>query len=161
MALFISTQHCSPCRMYCSHGTVHLTACSLPRAVTLPDDTVADALHAQLKSIIKEAKDTEVQADVHVQAACLLLEEEESKATALEQMATAPCLRVPSSSSSSSSPDVAPHLVPTSSLTYEDTIVTGLHLQAASVLNVRQLVNIVLDSSTNYASWHDLMEQAL
>jgi hypothetical protein len=36
-----------------------------------------------------------------------------------------------------------------------------LHLQAAAVLNVRQLVNIVLDSSTNYASWRDLMEQAL
>jgi hypothetical protein len=29
------------------------------------------------------------------------------------------------------------------------------------VLNVRQLVNIILDSSTNYVSWHDLMEQAL
>jgi hypothetical protein len=30
------------------------------------------------------------------------------------------------------------------------------------VLNVRQLVNIILDSSsTNYASWRDLMEQAL
>jgi hypothetical protein len=29
------------------------------------------------------------------------------------------------------------------------------------VLNVRQLVNIVLDSSTNYASWRGLMEQAL
>jgi hypothetical protein len=30
------------------------------------------------------------------------------------------------------------------------------------VLNVRQLVNIVLDSSsTNYASWRDLMEQTL
>jgi hypothetical protein len=29
------------------------------------------------------------------------------------------------------------------------------------VLNVRQLVNIFLDSSTNYTSWHDLMEQAL
>jgi hypothetical protein len=32
----------------------------------------------------------------------------------------------------------------------------------AAVLNVRQLVNIVLDSSTtNYASWRDLMEQTL
>jgi hypothetical protein len=31
-----------------------------------------------------------------------------------------------------------------------------------AVLNVRQLVNIVLDfSSTNYVSWRDLMEQAL
>jgi hypothetical protein len=29
------------------------------------------------------------------------------------------------------------------------------------VLNVRQLVNIILDSSTNYVSWRDLMEQAL
>jgi hypothetical protein len=47
-------------------------------------------------------------------------------------------------------------------LTYEDTVVVGLQLQAAAVLNVRQLVNIVLNSSsTNYASWRDLMEQAL
>jgi hypothetical protein len=47
-------------------------------------------------------------------------------------------------------------------LTYKDTVVTGLHLQAATVLNVRQLVNIVLDSSSaNYASWRVLMEQAL
>jgi hypothetical protein len=37
-------------------------------------------------------------------------------------------------------------------LTYEDTVVARLHLQAAAVLNVRQLVNIVLDSTTNYAS---------
>jgi hypothetical protein len=37
-------------------------------------------------------------------------------------------------------------------------IVVGLHLQAAVLLNVRQLVNIVLDSFTNYASWRDLME---
>jgi hypothetical protein len=29
------------------------------------------------------------------------------------------------------------------------------------VLNIRHLVNIVLDSSTNYASWRDLMEQVL
>jgi hypothetical protein len=57
---------------------------------------------------------------------------------------------------------VASQLVPTASLTYEDTVVTRLHLQAAAVLNVHQLVNIVLDfSSTNYASWRDLMEQAL
>jgi hypothetical protein len=30
-------------------------------------------------------------------------------------------------------------------------VIAGLHLQAAAVLNVRQLVNIILDSSsTNY-----------
>jgi hypothetical protein len=31
-------------------------------------------------------------------------------------------------------------------------VIARLHLQAAAVLNVRQLVNIVFDSSTNYAS---------
>jgi hypothetical protein len=47
-------------------------------------------------------------------------------------------------------------------MTYEDTVVTGFHLQAAAVLNIHQLVNIILDSSsTNYASWHDHMKQAL
>jgi hypothetical protein len=57
---------------------------------------------------------------------------------------------------------VAPPLVPTVSSTYEDTVVIGLHLQAAAVLNFRQLVKIVLDSSsTNYTCWRDLMEQAL
>jgi hypothetical protein len=57
---------------------------------------------------------------------------------------------------------VAPSLVPTASLTYEDTVIAGLHLQATAVLNVRQLVNIILNSSsTNYTCWRDLMEQAL
>jgi hypothetical protein len=41
-------------------------------------------------------------------------------------------------------------------------VVIGLHFQAATVLNVRQLVNIVIDSSsTSYAGWRDFMEQAL
>jgi hypothetical protein len=52
-------------------------------------------------------------------------------------------------------------LVPTTFSTYEDTDVAGLHLKATAVLNVCQLVNIVLNSSTNYASWRDLMERAL
>jgi hypothetical protein len=117
----------------------------------------AAALHARLEAIIKEAEDTEAQAAAarrHVQVARLLLGEEESKATALEQASSSP--------SSASSSTMAPPLVPTASSTYEDTIVSRLHLQAAVVLNVRQLVNIVLDSSsTNYACWFDLMEQAL
>jgi hypothetical protein len=47
-------------------------------------------------------------------------------------------------------------------LTYEDTVVIRLHLQAAAVFNARQLVNIVLNSSsTNYVCWYDLMEQTL
>jgi hypothetical protein len=128
----------------------------------MSDDTDAAALRAWLEAIIKEAEDAEVLAAAtrrRVQAARLL--EEGSKATALEQTATAARQRVPSSSSSSSSPVVASQLIPTASSTYEDTVVSGLHLQAAALLNVRQLVNIVLDSSTNYASWRDLMEQAL
>jgi hypothetical protein len=42
------------------------------------------------------------------------------------------------------------------------TVIAGLHLQAAAVLNVCSLVNIVLDSSsTTYASWRDLMMMVL
>jgi hypothetical protein len=77
-------------------------------------------------------------------------------------MATAARQRVPSLPSSASSPAAASSLIPTASLTYEDTVIAGLHLQAVVVLFVHQLVNLVLDStSTNYACWHDLMEQAL
>jgi hypothetical protein len=125
----------------------------------MPDDTEAATLRAWLETIVKEAEDTEAQPTVarrHVQAARLLLEEEESKATALEQTATIARQRVPSSSSLSSSSVAA-----TASSTYEDTIVAELHLQAAVVLNVRQLVNIILDSSTNYVWWRDLMEHSL
>jgi hypothetical protein len=130
----------------------------------MPDNTEATALRAQLEAIVKKTEDTEAQARAarrRVQAACLLLKEEESKVAALEQTATAARQRVSFSSSSLSSPAVASHLVPTASSTYEDTVVVGLHLQAVAVLNIRQLVNIVLDSSTNYASWCDLKEQAL
>jgi hypothetical protein len=117
----------------------------------MPDDIEAAALRARLEAIVNEAEDAEAQAAVarrRVQAALLLLEEE-SKAAALEQTATA-------ARPSSSSPAAASQLVPTASSTYEDTVVAGLHLQTVAVLNVRQLVNIVLNS-TNYASWCDLM----
>jgi hypothetical protein len=130
----------------------------------MPDDTKAAALRARLETIVKEVEDTETQAAAArrcIQAARLLLEEE-SKATALEEIATTARQRVPSLSSSSSSLAAVSQLVPTASSTYEDMVVTRLHLLEAVVLNVRQLVNIILDfSSTNYASWCDLMEQAL
>jgi hypothetical protein len=49
-------------------------------------------------------------------------------------------------------PGRGPAALPTASSTYEDTVIAGLQLQVAAVLNVCQLVNIVLDSSsTNYA----------
>jgi hypothetical protein len=129
----------------------------------MPDAIEAVALRVWLKAIVKEAEDAEAQAATarrRVQAARHLLEEE-FNATALEQTATTVRQCVPSLSSSSSSPVVASQLIPTASSTYEDTVVAGLHLQVATVLNVRQLVNIVLDSSTNYVNWHDLMELAL
>jgi hypothetical protein len=44
---------------YCSHDVVHLTTGSLPRAVTMSDDTEAAALHTQHEAIIKEAEDDE------------------------------------------------------------------------------------------------------
>jgi hypothetical protein len=150
-------RYCSPFHAHCSSA-----ADSLPRAVTTSDDTEVVALRARLEAIVKEVEDAEAQATAacrRVQAARLLLEEE-SKATALEQTATAACQHVPSSSSSSSSPATASQLVPTASSTYEDMVVIGLHLQVAAVLNVRQLMNIALDS-TNYASWRDPMDQAL
>jgi hypothetical protein len=121
----------------------------------MSDDIEAAALRARLEAIIKEADDAEAHAPAarrRVQDARLLLTEEECKATVLEQMATAARQHVPSSPSSASSPAVAPLLVPTASSTYEDTVVAGLHLQVAAILNVSQLVNIILDSSsTNYA----------
>jgi hypothetical protein len=105
----------------------------------MPDDTEVAALRARLEAIIKEAEDAEAQAAAarrRVQAARLLLEEE-SKATALEQMATAACQHVPSLPSSASSPAAASPLIPTTSSTYEDMVVGRLHLQVATVLNVR------------------------
>jgi hypothetical protein len=106
----------------------------------MPDDIEVAALRARLKAIIKKAEDAEAQAIAarhRVQVVRLILVEEESKATALEQTATAARQCVPSSISSASSPAAAPPLIPTASSTYEDTIVAGLHLQAAAVLNVR------------------------
>jgi hypothetical protein len=127
----------------------------------MPNNTEPAALRARLEAIVKEAEDAEAQATAahrRVQEAHILLEEEESKATTLDKMTIAARQCVPSLSSSSSSPAAASQLIPTTSSTYEDTIVAGLHLQAVTVLNIRQMVNFILDSSTtNYASWRDLM----
>jgi hypothetical protein len=87
-------------------------------------------------------------------AARTLLEEEQA-AAALEKAAVAARQFVPGSSSGTNHTS-------SSSSSYEETVVAGLHLQAATVLNVLSLVNIVLDStSTTYASWRDLMMMVL
>jgi hypothetical protein len=126
--------------------------------IPMTTDTDATALRTRLKVIVKEAEEAEAKAAAarrRVQAA-RLLEEEETKAAALEQTATAAQQHLPSSSAATP----ASQVVPVTSSSYEDIVVADLHLQVAAVLNVRQQVNIVLDS-TNYASWRDLMEQAL
>jgi hypothetical protein len=116
----------------------------------------AAALKAKLDTLVKDAEEAEekaVAARCRARATCTLLEEQTT--VALEKAAVAARQLVPSSSSGTT------HTSPASS-SYEETVVVGLHLQAAAVLNVRSLVNIVLDSSsTTYASWRDLMMMVL
>ncbi len=112
-------------------------------------DAAATALKAKLDALVKDAEEAEekaVAARRRARAARTLLEEEQA-AVAARQL-------VPGSSAGLN------HMPPSSS-SYE-TVIAGLHLQAAAVLNVRSLVNIVLDStSTTYASWRDLMMMVL
>jgi hypothetical protein len=121
-------------------------------------DAAAAAIKAKLDALVKdveEAKDKAVAAHHHARAARTLLEEEEKTTAAFEKAAVASRQLVPGSSSGTV------HTSPSSS-SYEETVVAGLHLQAAAVLNVRSLVNIVLDStSTAYANLHDLMMMVL
>jgi hypothetical protein len=124
---------------------------------TTPGDATADAatLKAKLAALVKDAEEKAVAARRCARAARTLLEEEEQTTAALENAAVTARQLVPGSSSS------APHTSPATS-SYEETIVVGLHLQAAAVLNVHSLVNIVLNSSsTTYASWRDLMMMVL
>jgi hypothetical protein len=120
--------------------------------------TDAAALKAKLDALVKDAEEAEekaVAARRRARAARTLLEEEEQTAAALEKAAVAARQLVPGSSSSTT------HTSPAAS-SYEETVVAGLHLQAAAVHNVRSLVNIVLySSSTTYASWRDLMMMVL
>jgi hypothetical protein len=117
----------------------------------------AAALKAKLDALVKDAEEAEektVAARRRARAARTLLEEEQT-AAALEKAAVAARQLVPGSSSGTI------HTSPSLS-SYEETVVAGLHLQVAAVLNVHSLVNIVLDStSTTYASWRDLMMMVL
>jgi hypothetical protein len=125
---------------------------------TAPGDVAAaTTLKAKLDALVKDAEEAEekaVAARRRAWAARTLLEEEQTTA-ASEKVAAAARQLVPGSSSSTT------HTSPAAS-SYEETVVVGLHLQAAAVLNVRSLVNIVLDSSsTTYVSWRDLMMMVL
>jgi hypothetical protein len=114
------------------------------------------ALKAKLDALVKDAEEAEekaVAARRRARAARTLLEEQ--TAAALEKAAVAAHQLVLGSSSGTVHTSL-------SSSSYEETVVAGLHLQAATVLNVRSLMNIVLDStSTAYASWRDLMMMVL
>jgi hypothetical protein len=102
----------------------------------------------------EEAEEKAVVARRRARAACTLLEEEQT-AAALQKAAVAARQLVSGSSSGTVHTS-------SSSSSYQETVVAGLHLQAAAVLNVRSLVNIVLDStSIAYASWCDLMMMVL
>jgi hypothetical protein len=86
----------------------------------------------------------------------LLLEEEQAAIADLKRKATAVKGLLPSSSSSSTTFNMV------NGATLDSTLITYLHVQATTVPNVRQLVNIVLDTtSSNYAIWRDLMLMAL
>jgi hypothetical protein len=123
-------------------------------------DVAADAtaLKAKLDALRKDAEEAEekaVAARRRARAARTLLEEEEQTAATLEKVTVTARQLVSGSSSGTIHTS-------SSSSSYEETVVAGLHLQAAAVLNVRSLVNIVLDStSTTYASWRDLMMMVL
>jgi hypothetical protein len=85
----------------------------------------------------------------------MLLEEEQATTTDLERKATATKGLLPSSSFSTMSDMV-------DGVAYNSTLVTNLHIQATTVPNVHQLVNIMLDTtSSNYAIWHEQMLMAL
>jgi hypothetical protein len=84
------------------------------------------------------------------------LEEEHAITVDLERKVAVTKGLLPSSSSSSTTSDMV------NGVTYDSTLITNLHVQAMTVPNVFQLVNIVLDTtSSNYAIWCDLMLMAL
>jgi hypothetical protein len=125
----------------------------------MPSDSEIEALRQRLDSLVKDADATEAKAATalcRVQAARLLLEEEQAIAADLERkVATAKGL-LPSSSSFSTTSDMV------DGAACDSALVTNLHVQATTVSNVRQLVNIMLDTTfSNYAIWHDLMLMAL
>jgi hypothetical protein len=105
---------------------------------TAPRDVAAAALKAKRDALVKDAEEAEekaVAARCRARAARTLLEEEEQAATALEKAAVVARQLVPGSSSSLNHTS-------SSSSSYEETVIAGLHLQAAVVLNVRSLVNM-------------------
>jgi hypothetical protein len=76
-----------------------------------------------------------------VQAARLLLEEEQAATVDLERKVATVKGLLPSSSSYSTTSDMV------DGASYDSALITNLHVQATAVSNVHQLVNIVLDTT--------------
>jgi hypothetical protein len=125
----------------------------------MPSDSEIVALRQRLDALVKDANAAEAKAAAarrRVQATRLLLEEEQAAIADLKRKATAVKGLLPSSSSSSTTFNMV------NGATLDSTLITYLHVQATTVPNVHQLVNIVLDTtSSNYAIWRDLMLMAL
>jgi hypothetical protein len=125
----------------------------------MPSDPETKALRQWLNTLIKDAGAAEAKAATarrRVQAVRLLLEEEQAAAADLERKAAAAKGLLPSSSSSSTTSDMV------DGAAYDSALITNLHVQATTVPNIHQLVNIMLDTtSSNYAIWHDLILMAL
>jgi hypothetical protein len=116
----------------------------------MPLDPETEALWQQLDALAKDFDTAEAKvaaARCRVQAARLLLEEEQvAAADDLERKAAAAKGLLPSSSSSSTTSNMV------DGAAYDSALGTNLHVQATAIPNVRQLVNIVLDTtSSNYA----------
>jgi hypothetical protein len=124
-------------------------------SIVMSSDQETEALRQRLEALVKDADTTEAKAATtrhRVKATRQLLEEEKATANDLERTAVVTKGQLPSSSTSADTSMDASYM----------SIITNLHLQATVVSNIRQLVSIVLDTtSSNYALWHDLKLMAL
>jgi hypothetical protein len=115
----------------------------------MPSDPETEALRQRFDALVKVADAAEAKAAAarrRVQATHLLLEEEQATAANLERKAAVAKGLLPSSSSSSTMSNMVDSAV------YDSALITNLHVQATTVPNIHQLVNIVLDTtSSNYA----------
>jgi hypothetical protein len=123
---------------------------------TIPSNPETEVLQQRLDALVKDANAAEAKvATAHhrVQAARLVLEEEQT--TDLERKAVAAKGLLLSSSSSSTMSDMV------DGVAYDSALITNLHVQATTVPNVCHLVNIMPDTmSSNYAIWCGLMLMA-
>jgi hypothetical protein len=112
----------------------------------MPSDLETEALREWLDALVKDTDVTEAKATAErrrVQVTCRLLEEEQVTAADLKRKAAATKGMLPPSSSSSSTSDMV------DGTAYNLALVANLHVQATTVPNVHQLVNIVLDTMTS------------